>query len=154
MCDCPRKSAKLASDNGFPHWLFHFTILVTPSPNVLCQQPDPGAAVKVPLGIYSSNSLQLQYIRFPSHHDLPLDQLLLYYCCRDLAGHLQPYRGIFKRVCGGQSNCDSVWLLPVGSGTVTASGKTQTPWANVLSLFMAFPCVSHLSLPLSPLLVE
>lgn len=37
----------------------------------------------------------------------------------------KPYRGIFKRVCGRLSNCDSVWLLPTGSGTVTAAGKSK-----------------------------
>lgn len=72
----------------------------------------------------------------------------------------KPYRGIFKRVCGWPSNCDSVWLHPVGSGTVTAPGKPklrgQTSclhlWVFCMFLILFIAPVS-LSPPLSLLLV-
>lgn len=72
----------------------------------------------------------------------------------------KPYRGIFKRVCGRPSNCDSVWLLPIGSGTVTAPGKPklrgQTSCLRLwlFSVFLIlFVAPVSLSLPLSLFLV-
>lgn len=73
--------AKLALDNGFAALPSLFTILVTPSPNVVCKEADLVVVVKAPRGIYCTVVSHHSYIRFlPSHHDLPQDQLLLYYC--------------------------------------------------------------------------
>ncbi len=59
MRNCLSSLASLALDSGFPPLLSPFTILVTPSSIVLCQEADLVVVVKAPQGIYSSKSLQL-----------------------------------------------------------------------------------------------
>lgn len=51
--------------------------------------------------------------------------MLLYYTTATWLATCKPCRGILKRVCGLPSNCDGVWLLSIGSGTVKVSGKSK-----------------------------
>lgn len=76
MSDCP---SRLALVTGFHPLLAAFTILITPSHIVVCQEADLVVVVKAPRGytVVSHHS----FTRFlPSYHELPQDQLLLYYC--------------------------------------------------------------------------
>lgn len=84
----------------------------------------------------------------------PIDSYCITAAAKSWLATCKPHRGIFKRVCGRLSNCDSVWLLPVGSGTVTAPGKPnlcgQTSclclWIFSVFLILCSLLLSHLSL--------
>lgn len=56
MKDCLSSLVRLALDDGFPPLLSPLTILVTPSPIVVCQEVDLVAVAKPPRGKYSSKS--------------------------------------------------------------------------------------------------
>lgn len=62
----------------------------------------------------------------------------------------KPYRGIFKRVCGQPSNCDTVWLLTVASSTVAAPGKPELHGpTSALCLWLLSVCLISSSAPAS-----
>lgn len=146
MKDCLSSLVRLALDDGFPPLLSSFTVFVTPSSVVVCQEVDLLVVVKAPRGKYSSKSSQLYPLPplppWPASGSTATVLLLL----RLWLATCKPYRGIFKRVCGRPSNCDSVWLLPIGSGTVTAPGKPKLMGKGLVSVYGFLVCFSFCSL--------
>lgn len=58
----------------------------------------------------------------------------------------KPWRGIFKRVCGRLSNCDSVWLLTVGSAQLKLQANPSSMGKLLVSINGFLVCFSFYSL--------
>lgn len=81
--------SRLTLVSGFPPLLAAFTILrCTYTFAYRSQETDPVVVVKTPQGCTVVSHHGFTHF-LSSYHELPQDKLLLYFCCWDLAGHLQ-----------------------------------------------------------------
>lgn len=127
--------SRLALGSGFPPLFSPFTVLVTPSHIVVCQETDLVVVVNAPWGTYSSSQLY------------PLPPLL-----PGATSGLTATVLLLLRLGWPLANPEEVFLRESAAGLVivTVSGcsqlvrhsyssrQTQAPWANFLSPLMAF----------------
>jgi len=134
--------AKSTTDNGSPASHSPSTTL-TPSCAAVCQEADLVAVIKALGGISSSKSSQL--LSLPplpprSARGSTATVLLLVRLGWPLAN---PTEVFLRQSAAGRSNCDSVWRLPIGSGTVFSSGRTRSfAGKSPVSVYVSLVCFS------------